>query len=80
MRLIKSRNKDNVGVDQDMVDLIRATGSGAEQDVYVSRLERIFPLTGYSDPIYAEAYITIHQFDILLGPFLFRLIYRNLDY
>lgn len=66
MRLLKSRKEGNVNTDQDVADILRATGGGEAEDSYVSRLERIFPLTGYSDPIYAEAYITIHQFDILL--------------
>ena len=72
MRLLKPK-KDTTGApDQDVADIMRATGAGEEEDGYVSRLERIFPLTGYSDPIYAEAFITIHQFDILLGHEFYR--------
>jgi coatomer subunit beta len=28
--------------------------------------DRIYQLTGYSDPIYAEAFVTVHHYDILL--------------
>lgn len=28
--------------------------------------EKIYQLTGYSDPIYAEAFVTVHHYDILL--------------
>lgn len=31
-----------------------------------TRLSRIHQLTGFSDPIYAEAAVTVHQFDIVL--------------
>jgi hypothetical protein len=30
------------------------------------RLERLFQLTGWSDPVYAEAYINVQQYDIVL--------------
>jgi len=31
-----------------------------------NRLNRVYQLTGFSDPIYAEAYVTVHQYDIVL--------------
>ncbi|CCH57971.1 hypothetical protein TBLA_0A01710 [Henningerozyma blattae CBS 6284] len=31
-----------------------------------SKLKKIVPLTGFSDPVYAEAYITNNQFDVVL--------------
>ena len=31
-----------------------------------SRLKRVTQLTGLSDPVYAEAYVTVHSYDILL--------------
>jgi len=46
-------------------DLDKAVGS-KEKNEFVSRLDRICQLTGYSDPIYAEACVTVHDFDILL--------------
>ena len=32
----------------------------------MSKLQRIVQLTGFSDSVYAEAYVNIHQFDIIL--------------
>ncbi len=37
-----------------------ATGSGA------TSLSKVVQLTGFSDPIYAEAYVTAHRYDIVL--------------
>ncbi len=31
-----------------------------------SKLSRVVQLTGFSDPVYAEAYVNVHQYDILL--------------
>ncbi len=31
-----------------------------------TKLDRIYQLTGFSDPLYAEAKVTTHQFDIML--------------
>ncbi|KAH6561174.1 hypothetical protein BASA50_003834 [Batrachochytrium salamandrivorans] len=62
------KNKRSLGGDGDEIeeDLTRATGSADRSDEYVSKLDRIIQLTGFSDPIYAEAYVTVHQYDILL--------------
>ena len=46
-------------------DLTRATGSEVQED-FVSKLSRIVQLTGFSDPVYAEAVVTIQQFDVVL--------------
>jgi coatomer subunit beta len=47
------------------VDLHRATGmdvgSGDSR-----RLNRVLQLTGFSDPVYAEANITVHQYDVVM--------------
>lgn len=46
----------------------RATGaSDASKDDFLSKLSRVVQLTGFSDPVYAEAYVNVHQFDIDLG-------------
>ncbi|KAL1924900.1 uncharacterized protein VTP21DRAFT_4554 [Calcarisporiella thermophila] len=54
------------GSDEYEVDLIRATGQMESRDDMVSKLNRIVQLTGFSDPVYAEAYVNVHQYDILL--------------
>lgn len=48
-------------------DLTKATGSGEETEDFASKLNRVVQLTGFSDPVYAEAYVQVHQFDINLG-------------
>jgi len=51
--------------DQVTTDLHRATGmdvgSGDSR-----RLNRVLQLTGFSDPVYAEANITVHQYDVVM--------------
>jgi len=32
----------------------------------VRRLNRVLQLTGFSDPVYAEAFVTVHQYDIVM--------------
>jgi coatomer subunit beta len=61
-------SRKNVGGDDDDLDLdvVRATGAAEVKDDFVSKLSRIVQLTGFSDPVYAEAVVNIQQFDILL--------------
>ena len=49
-------------------DLNKATGFEEEhkQVSLTQKLERLVQLTGFSDPVYAEAFVNVHQFDILL--------------
>ncbi|KAL4452385.1 hypothetical protein ABPG75_008047 [Micractinium tetrahymenae] len=47
-------------------DLARATGMADAAAAASNRLNKIVQLTGFSDPIYAEAYVTVHQYDIVL--------------
>ena len=54
----------------DREDLVRATGADSAHEDFLSNLSRISQLTGFSDPIYAEAYVKVHGFDILLGALL----------
>jgi coatomer subunit beta len=49
------------------MDLDRATGLDAPRLDTGSKLSHIVPLTGYSDPVYVEAYINVHQYDIVMG-------------
>lgn len=51
-------------------DLGKATGAGEMHEDFISNLSRISQLTGFSDPIYAEAYVKMHGFDILLDVLL----------
>ncbi|KAH9897960.1 coatomer protein [Cubamyces lactineus] len=54
----------------DSEDVNRATGAGEVTEDFLSNLSRISQLTGFSDPIYAEAYVKVHGFDILLDVLL----------
>lgn len=52
--------------DEYEVDLNRATGVSDSNDDLISKLSRVVPLTGFSDPVFAEAYVNVHQYDILM--------------
>ncbi|KAH8697348.1 putative coatomer subunit beta [Talaromyces proteolyticus] len=58
------------GADEIELDLIKATGGDATIENLSSKLSRIVQLTGFSDPVYAEAYVQVHQFDIVLDVLL----------
>ncbi|XXG64430.1 hypothetical protein AAC387_Pa05g2386 [Persea americana] len=47
-------------------DLKRATGEFTKDGDDTNKLNRILQLTGFSDPVYAEAYVTVHHYDIVL--------------
>lgn len=67
-QLSKKNNMD--GMDAINLDLERATGGEADSDDLSSKLSRVVQLTGFSDPVYAEAYVKVHQFDIVLDVLL----------
>ncbi|KAK5168413.1 coatomer subunit beta [Saxophila tyrrhenica] len=69
---IRQLNKKNA-VDGEMdvtMDLEKATGGDATTEDLSSKLSRVVQLTGFSDPVYAEAYVQVHQFDIILDVLL----------
>jgi coatomer subunit beta len=69
IRQLSKKNASD-GLDEAEVDLERATGGeGAAEDLS-SKLSRVVQLTGFSDPVYAEAYVKVHQFDIVLDVLL----------
>ncbi|TYI25715.1 hypothetical protein ES332_A05G069300v1 [Gossypium tomentosum] len=47
-------------------DLKRATGEFVNDNDDANKLNRILQLTGFSDPVYAEAYVSVHHYDIVL--------------
>ncbi|KAM7254304.1 hypothetical protein ACFE04_031986 [Oxalis oulophora] len=47
-------------------DLKRATGGFTKDGDDANKLNRILQLTGFSDPVYAEAYVTVNHYDIVL--------------
>lgn len=58
------------GLDEVELDLEKATGGDASFEDLSSKLSRVVQLTGFSDPVYAEAYVKVHQFDIILDVLL----------
>ncbi|EHK99222.1 putative Coatomer subunit beta [Glarea lozoyensis 74030] len=58
------------GTDEIELDLEKATGGDNAVDDLSSKLSRVVQLTGFSDPVYAEAYVQVHQFDIVLDVLL----------
>jgi len=60
----KKSNMD--GLDDYGRDLTRATGAADVRDDFISSLSKVHQLTGFSDPVYAEAYVKVQGFDILL--------------
>ncbi|KAG1831527.1 coatomer beta C-terminal region-domain-containing protein [Suillus variegatus] len=51
-------------------DLGKATGAAEVWEDFISNLSRISQLTSFSDPMYAEAYVKMHGFDIMLDVLL----------
>jgi len=64
-RLLRSRQAvDGPLSNDDEIDLMKATGN--EEDDRQTSLQRVHQLTGFSDPLYAEAYVHVHRYDIVL--------------
>ena len=69
---IRQLAKKNAGDGTDEIeqDLEKATGGDTGMEDLSSKLSRVVQLTGFSDPVYAEAYVKVHQFDIVLDVLL----------
>lgn len=70
-RLLRSRRASTLAdgdVDIDELALTSATVGSAASSGF--QLSRVCQLTGMSDPVYAEAHITSHQYDIILDVFV----------
>lgn len=62
--------KSEEGAEEIELDLAKATGGNSTLEDLTSKLSRVVQLTGYSDAVYAEAYVKVHQFDIVLDVLL----------
>lgn len=69
---IRQLSKKNAvdGADEIQLDLEKATGGDTATEDLSSKLSRVVQLTGFSDAVYAEAYVQVHQFDIILDVLL----------
>jgi len=65
-----SKKSTNDSADELGQDLERATGGDAGSEDLSSKLSRVVQLTGFSDTVYVEAYVKVHQFDIILDVLL----------
>lgn len=50
----------------DGADLARATGYSKSNSLWDQDSSHCYPLTGFADPVYAEALVTVHEYDIVL--------------
>ena len=50
----------------DGTDLARATGYADGGSLLTNELSHVYQLSGFADPVYAEAFVTVHDYDILL--------------
>jgi len=63
--IFKTNRMANNTFDEDVGgDLLRATGANERENE--GGLNRVYQLTGFSDPLYAECYINVHRYDIVL--------------
>ena len=66
-RHLKSTLDGSNDMDDDVAaDMERATFGVERAEDVSKKLNKIIQLTGFSDTVYAEAYVTVHQYDIVL--------------
>eukprot|EP00127_Corallochytrium_limacisporum_P003340 Clim_evm29s148 gene=Clim_evmTU29s148 len=72
VRFPQLKLKDAGGEEADIFELSlsAAVGSAKNADVDTSRLNKVHQLTGFSDPVYAEAYVNVNEYDIALDVLL----------
>lgn len=66
-RQLKSMTVSAGDVDlDDGSDLARATGYNKSNSIWDKDNSHCYPLSGFADPVYAEAIVTVHDYDIVL--------------
>merc|ERR1711939_886342 len=70
IRQLSKKNTMDGAAEEIELDLEKATGGDSATEDLSSKLSRVVQLTGFSDPVYAEAYVQVHQFDIILDVLL----------
>ncbi|RLN72214.1 hypothetical protein BBJ28_00000530 [Nothophytophthora sp. Chile5] len=63
----KALGSTDIDID-DGADINRALGQqgGGADNEYAGAMRHVHQLTGFADPVYAEAYVTVHDYDIVL--------------
>lgn len=70
IRQLTKKNTADSTAEENTHDLEKATGGDVDTIDISSKLSRVVQLTGFSDSVYAEAYVKVHQFDIILDVLL----------
>ncbi|KAI5962568.1 SEC26 [Candida pseudojiufengensis] len=68
--LFRQLDIDNKTSNKNVDDIATASGKDTNKENLSSRLNKILQLTGFSDPIYAEAFVKVHQYDVVLDVLL----------
>uniref|UniRef100_A0A8C7S5N9 Coatomer subunit beta n=1 Tax=Oncorhynchus mykiss TaxID=8022 RepID=A0A8C7S5N9_ONCMY len=66
---LTAKNETSSKEDQFQLSLLAAMGTTLKKeanDPMASKLNKVTQLTGFSDPVYAEAYVHVNQYDIVL--------------
>lgn len=64
-------DKDGSAASKGMVDDVNLISNGdVKKELLSSRLNKILQLTGFSDPVYVEAFVKVHQYDVVLDVLL----------
>jgi len=71
IRFIQLLSSNEFDEKEDILDLTLRQAIGAvgkkDEDIFSSsKLSKVTQLTGFSDPVYAEAYVNVNQYDIVL--------------
>ena len=64
-RSLKTKEEQSVE-DHFELDLRQATRVNETKNATLSKLNKVVQLSGFSDPVYVEAYVHVQQYDILL--------------
>eukprot|EP00956_Cyclotella_meneghiniana_P006522 scaffold8610_cov70-Cyclotella_meneghiniana.AAC.2 len=66
-RQLRSMTAQGGDIDlDDGTDLARAAGYADGGSLLSNELRHVYQLSGFADPVYAEAFVTVHEYDILL--------------
>lgn len=65
-QFVNKDTKVNDENDRELESVVNGELSSNQKESLTSRLKRIVQLTGFSDPVYAEAYVKVHQYDVTL--------------
>jgi len=57
---------DDTALADDDMDTMKAIGASAFTENFAERLKRVHQLTGFGDPVYAEAFVKVHEYDVVL--------------